>query len=254
VKFFKPKEGNMKMKHLVILVFCLALVFTTMTVKAEENHFKLYHVESPGGFEPFDVKLQDQFHKEPIPAKVIKLAFFANPVEKRHGENFYKIPDPNAHLTWYKIEEEKKPVLRTVKIENQFGGQILKVSEAMFLLVPTEKIEEGSSMPKEFNHFKAYKAEGEDIKPVTVYLRDQWDKDLVKYEIKTPAYFCNPVSKNGEPIYDSKYHLTCYFLDRKEPSPGAPKSIDTKDQFGKRQLWPQASFILCVPTKKLSWD
>lgn len=244
----------MKMKHLVIFVFCLLLVFSTMSVKAEQNHFKLYHVKSATGFEPFNVTLKDQFDKEAKTIKVVGLLFFANPVEKKHEETTFKIFDPNAHLTWYKLDKEEKPVERLVKFENQFGGQKWKIGEALFLLVPTQKIEEGSAMPEKFNHFKAYKYLGGDFEPVIVYLKDQWDKEPVKYEIKAPAYFCNPVSKNGEPIYDSNYHLACYFLDRKEPSPGAPKSINTKDQFGKRNLWPQESFVLCVPTKKIDWE
>lgn len=244
----------MKRKHLVIFVFCLALVFTTMSIRAEEpNHFKVYHVKNTTPFEPFEVKLKDQFDKDYKGAVVIQLACFANPVKKTHGKDTHPIGNPDAHLNWYRLKKEVEPVTRTVTFENQFGKQEWKLGEAVYLVVPAQKIEEGSHMPKEFNHFKAYRVKSTVFKPVTVLLYDQWDKEPVKYEVRYPNLFCNPVSKNGEPIYDKDYHLACYLLDRKEPSPGAPKSFDTKDQFGKKRLQPYDSFMLCVPTKKIGW-
>ncbi|UCH96925.1 MAG: hypothetical protein JSV88_08765, partial [Candidatus Aminicenantes bacterium] len=224
------------------------------SVSARHNHFKLYVVKSAEPFEPIVVKLKDQFDKEPHKAKLEVISYFANPVEKRHGEATYRIEFPNAHLTWYKFQTEVKPVKRGVKIKNQFGEQILLLEEPLFLAVPTQKIEPGSAMPEKFNHFKAYRVVKSDFEPKEVVLKDQWDGKPIKVKVIKPFLFCNPVvkitGKMKAPIYNEGYHLTCYFIDPKGMA-SSPKSIEIKNQFGKRRLYPQQYFVLCVPTDKL---
>jgi hypothetical protein len=112
----------MKMKQLGVLVFCLLFVLMSLSISARHNHFKLYVVKS-APFEPIEVKLKDQFDKEPYSVKLTYINYFANPVEKKHDRATYRIEFPNAHLTWYKIQTEKKPVKWEVKIKNQFGEQ-----------------------------------------------------------------------------------------------------------------------------------
>lgn len=183
----------------------------SLSVSARHNHFKLYVVKSAEPFEPIVVKLKDQFDKEPHKVKLVDILYFANPVEKRHGKATHRIAFPNAHLTWYKFKSDMKPVKRVVKIKNQFGEQKLVLGEAVFLAVPTQKIEKDSAFPKEFNHFKAYKVLEGDFKPVEVFLKDQWDRKPIKVKVIKPFLFCNPVVKYRKdkkaPIYNERYHF-----------------------------------------------
>jgi hypothetical protein len=247
----------MKMKQLGVLVFCLLFVLMSLSVSARHNHFKLYVVKSAEPFEPIEVKLKDQFNKEPYSVKLTYINYFANPVEKKHGRATYRIEFPNAHLTWYKIQTEMKPVKRVVKIKNQFGEQRLVLGEAIFLAVPTQKVEEGSAFPREFNHFIAYRVIEHDSRKAAVVLKDQFDGKPIEVKVLDPFLFCNPVVKikgdKKSPIYNKIYHLTCYYIDPKGTASSTPKSIVIKNQFGKRQLYPQHYFTLCVPTDKLEF-
>ncbi len=248
----------MKMKQLGVLVFCLLFVLMSLSISARHNHFKLYVVKSAEPFEPIVVELKDQFDKEPYKVKLTNIAYFANPVEKRHGRATYRIEFPNAHLTWYKFLTEVKPVRRMVKIKNQFGEQKLILEEAIFLAVPTQKVEPDSAMPKEFNHFKAYRVIKSDFKPTSVILKDQFDGKAIEVKVLEPFLFCNPVvkikGKEKAPIFNERYHLTCYYIDPKGMASSTPKSITIVNQLGKTRLYPQHYFNLCVPTDKLSFE
>jgi len=96
------------------------------------DHFKCY--EAKGDPVNVTVDLEDQFGVEPG-VLVKKPELFCNPVDK-NGEG---IRNPAAHLTCYWIKE--KDETRTVRIENQFGEQTLKVKNPELLWVPSEKIE-----------------------------------------------------------------------------------------------------------------
>lgn len=245
----------MKIKQWGVLIFLLLFVLMSLGVNARHNHFKLYVVKSAEPFEPIVVKLKDQFDKEPHKAKLEVISYFANPVEKIHGKATHRIVFPNAHLTWYKFKSDLKPTKRGVKIKNQFGEQILLLEEPLFLAVPTQKIEKGSAFPKEFNHFKAYRVVKSDFEPKVVVLKDQWDGKPIKVKVIKPFLFCNPVVKYTKekkaPIYNERYHLTCYYIEPKGMASSAPKSISIRNQFGEKRLYPQQYFSLCVPTDKL---
>ena len=246
----------MKMKQLGVLVFCLLFVLMSLGVSARYNHFKLYVVKSEEPFKPVVVGLKDQFDKEPHKVELVTISYFANPVEKIHNRVTYRIEFPNAHLTWYKFKTDLKPVKRVVKIKNQFGEQKLVLEEAIFLAVPTQKIVPGSAMPKEFNHFKAYRVVEGDFKPAEVILKDQFDEKPIKVKVIKPFLFCNPVEKikgrEKTPIFNKYYHLTCYYIDPKGLASSAPKSLGIVNQLGKNRLYPQQYFVLCVPTEKLA--
>jgi hypothetical protein len=246
----------MKMKQLGVLVFCLLFVMMSLSTSARYNHFKLYVVKSAEPIKPILVELKDQFDKEPHKAELEVISYFSNPVEKKHDRATYRIEFPNAHLTWYKFQTEVKPVKRAVKIKNQFGEQKLILEEALFLAVPTQKVERGSVFPREFNHFKAYRVVEGDFKPAEVTLQDQFDGKPIKVKVIKPFLFCNPVEKirgkRKTPIYNKIYHLTCYFIEPKEFASSAPRSISIVNQFGKNRLYIQQYFVLCVPTDKLA--
>jgi hypothetical protein len=243
----------MKKKHPGVLVFCLLFVFMSLSIGARVNHYKLYVVKS-APMEPIVVTLQDQFDRGIHRAKLTGIAFFANPVVKWHGDAIRRIEVPNAHLTWYKFTADVKPRKRIVKIRNQFGVQKWVLGEAKYLVVPTQKLLRESSMPKEFNHFKAYQVIEGDFRPVVVKLKDQFDKEPIKVKVFKPYFFLNPVQKNKEPIYNKRYHLACYLIDPKGPPTAAPKSFYIRNQFGKKQLFPSHYFVLCVPTEKLGFE
>ena len=113
-----------------------------------------------------------------------------------------------------------------------------------------------SDMPKEFNHFKAYRVVKADFEPKVVLLKDQWDGKPIKVKVIKPFLFCNPVVKVHEkmkaPIYNEGCHLTCCYIDPKGVA-SSPKSIEIMNQLGKHRLHPQQYFVLCVPTDKLGF-
>lgn len=215
------------------------------------DHFKVYFAKKQTPVKEFQVKLQDQFDKQPLPSTVWNVNFFANPVSKDNG----KISDSNAHLTWYQIRQiAVRP--RKVEFENQFGKQKCELGEATYLLVPTHKIETGSAMPKRLNHFKAYKVLKSDSITKKVTLVDQFDKKLQQKEtvfVSKLMYFCTPVEKNREPIYDKENHLAVYLI-KSLGSEHLPKNILIRNQFGADSLYVEKSYMLAVPTKKLSYS
>ncbi len=241
-------EDNMKIKQLVVLLLCFTFGF--MTLNAGQNHFKVYKAKPAEPFEPIGVVLMDQFHKEPFKVKLYGIEFFANPVLKRHGDKKFPIPVPNAHLTWYRFKEPR-PVKRVVKFKNQFGLQQWILGEASHLLVPTQKLMGKSSMPRKFNHFIAYKYLDGDFKPFYLELKDQFDGKPVKVKVVKPMFFCNPVSKNKEPIYNKEYHLACYIIEGGTSS--HPRSLGILNQFKKNRLYMGPAVMLCVPTGKLGF-
>jgi len=185
-----------------------------------------------------------------MPATVLNVNFFANPVSKDNG----KIYDPNAHLTWYQI---RQIAVRPMKVEfqNQFGRQKCELGEASYLLVPTQKIEPGSAMPKRLNHFKAYKVLRGDSISKKVTLVDQFDRKLQQKEtafVGKLVYFCTPVEKNNEPIYDKENHLAVYLI-KSLGSEHLPRNILIRNQFGTDSLRVEKSYMLAVPSKKLSY-
>ncbi len=231
-----------------LLVCCISLAAFTQERPVKQNHFKVYSAKSEE-IRPVFVLLKDQFTKEPSRTRLVQVRFFANPVKKTFGQTTSPIAKPNAHLTWYKFDKPETAKYK-VTFANQFGDQRWTVGEAEFLLVPTQKIEPNSSMPKDFNHFKAYKVLAGEFKPVKVELTDQFDKEgkPVTVEVTKPLFFCNPTMKNKEPIVNERYHLACYAIE-KAPATKV-QSVNTADQFAKRKLDLGPAAMLCVPTDK----
>ncbi|MCP5103650.1 MAG: hypothetical protein GY950_09740, partial [bacterium] len=82
----------------------------------KNNHFKVYRVMD-AHFNGIGVTVKDQFNKEPVDGKLSGIDYFANPVSKNNG----KIPNRQAHLTWYKLDEQGPVINRVVTFGNQFG-------------------------------------------------------------------------------------------------------------------------------------
>jgi len=98
------------------------------------DHFLLYEAFGP----PIEVPvlLDDQFviGEEVL---VVEPAFFANPVQKTHGDLTTPIVNPWGHLVFYRILGGTFFI--PVVAENQFGQSSPWLLESYYLAVPTEK-------------------------------------------------------------------------------------------------------------------
>ncbi len=79
-------------------------------------------------------------------------------------------------------------------------------------------------------------------------LQGQFDKQPEKAQLTYLNLFANPVSKNGEPIYDKNAHFTWY--DMYDPVPDPPRVVVYQNQFGKSKLITGRSYALLAPCWK----
>jgi hypothetical protein len=211
------------------------------------DHFKFYKVEPVAT--KADVSVQGQFDKDSVPVTLPEITMFGNPVSKDGG----RLINPQAHLTWYKSLQRLAEPKRAVEFENQFGTQEALLGKPVALLVPTEKVEEGSRFPEGLDHYKIYEVlEARPLKR-KVTLKDQFGAEEGVTIGKT-MYFGVPVMKrHGDrltKIVNEKGHLTIYGL-----SPPKPYKLvkETADQFGKHKLSVLESALLVLPTVKIAW-
>ena len=174
-----------------------------------------------------NVFLTDQFGE--ANAQVLSAQVFCNPVEKIHNDVVTPIRDPDAHLLMYRITTDVRDPLRKVAVSNQFGKeQILEVSRAFLLAVPTQK--DPHDPPVGLDHFECYRVTGESV-ATTVDLNDQFHEDRL-VNVLEPVQLCNPVEKiHNEivtPIEHLEDHLVCYGI---EASPFDGR-VRTDNQFG----------------------
>jgi hypothetical protein len=79
-------------------------------------------------------------------------------------------------------------------------------------------------------------------------LKGQFDERLQKIRLVLLDFFANPVSKNGEPIYNKNAHLAWY----RGPQPPEPTRFAlVENQFGKIKIWIGNGGGLLVPTQKV---
>ena len=212
------------------------------------DHLLVYEVL----YEPFpevSVLLTDQFKEENV--VVWEPVLFANPVEKTvlGSADATEIQNPDDHYVWYRIEGE--PIEKTVPINNQFGDQVLDLTYADTLAVPSEKV----AWEQPLNHFNVYWAEWAAEPPATfpaeVQLEDQFG--AITANVTFPELFANPVNKwygdDWTPISNPHNHLTFYNLAYEVTTPTWYVQID--NQLGlDQELWVQGPIMLAVPTKK----
>ncbi|UCE08457.1 MAG: hypothetical protein JSW07_10720, partial [bacterium] len=210
------------------------------------DHFKVYKIDSLAAIIPIHVDLKDQFAK--TSAGVSSPEYFANPVSK----NGQRIIDSTAHLAWHKLVDDTPVESRAIRVINQFGKFRWKLGKAVYLLVPTHKIEKGSQFPEKLDHFKCYEIlAGEELQR-KVILEDQFDRKLNRKEkvvVEKPLFFAVPVSKNGGEIFNKSDHLACYHI-APNPTPTDSMKVSFENQFGKGTLTTRESYMLCVPSKK----
>jgi hypothetical protein len=210
------------------------------------DYFKVYDVENREA--EGDVLLRGQFDKRPQKMRLRLLDFFANPVSK-NGEPMY---DKNAHLAWYRGVQPPEP-LRRVVLENQFGKFDIRTGTGYGLLVPTQKVEQGSAFPKELDHYKVYRlADVERVPEKVLKLKDQFGSDEVK--LRLPLYFAVPVMKrHGDKTYaiqNERAHFLIFSITTRD----LQKEIRLRNQFGRgTSVRVVRSVMLAAPSLKREW-
>lgn len=210
------------------------------------DYFKFYDVEDRQV--QADVLLRGQFDARPQRMRLALADFFANPVSK-NGERIY---DKSAHLTWYRGLQAAEP-MRRVTLENQFGRFNIRTGTGYGLLVPSQKVEEGSVFPRALDHFKVYRLV--DVTPVPaakIKLRDQWSSEEVA--LRAPMYFAVPVLKKyGDKqslIQNERAHLLIFGITPRDAS----RKVTLKNQFTRGvSLTVVRSVMLGAPSLKLEW-
>ena len=209
------------------------------------DHYVLYEVLGGAPVEEIAI-LNDQFSGEPD-AFVYEPVYLANPVEKEHDGVTTEIVDESAHLVFYRIVVEDEPFSTEVQIANQLGAGTFDVFDPALLAVPSTKTE--LPAPPPLDHFKGYMlADALPAIPNEVYLEDQfsafWATVTETYE------FCNPVEKNGEPLWYPDNHLMLFDIIHGELFPDW--DVTVSNQFGPQHLVVGSPIKLAVPTWKLA--
>jgi hypothetical protein len=97
------------------------------------------------------------------------------------------------------------------------------------------------------DHYKCYDVlDWEDFPQIPVKLGDQFG--FTSNEVVSPAFLCNPVSKNGEVILYPDVHLVCYRIIQEQPDP--ERRVLISNQFHDIQMSVKDGRLLCVPSKK----
>ena len=82
-----------------------------------------------------------------------------------------------------------------------------------------------------------------------VGLQGQFDKQPEKAQVTYLNLFANPVSKNGEPIYDKNAHFNWY--DLMDPTPDPTRVVAFENQFGEQKIYIGSACALLVPAQKV---
>ncbi len=97
------------------------------------------------------------------------------------------------------------------------------------------------------DYFKFYDVENRDAQG-DLQVRGQFDKRPVPMRLRLLDFFGNPVSKNGERLFDKNAHLAWYRgVQPAEP----PRRVVLENQFGKFEIITGTGWGLLVPTEKI---
>jgi hypothetical protein len=97
------------------------------------------------------------------------------------------------------------------------------------------------------DYFKFYDVENR-AADGDVLLQGQFDRGPQKMQVRLLDFFANPVSKNGEPLFDKNAHLAWY---RGVQPPEPPRRVVLENQFGKFDIRTGTGYGLLVPTHKM---
>jgi hypothetical protein len=217
------------------------------------DHLKCYRTRRISAFVPNGVNLEDQF--ENVDMTLLRPYRLCNPVNKE-GEG---INDPTEHQMCYQIRDtvaQPRFRRRDVRVENQFGVQILVVTRPETLCTPAEK--DGIASDLNGDRMKCYrvvqKVGFRDFEERVVTLEDQFETK--ETNVLKPVLLCNPTELDGDPITSPTCHQVCYRID---DVPGqeefTPVPVTVEDEFYDFSVDPfrgecrQVS-LLCVPSLK----
>jgi hypothetical protein len=99
---------------------------------ADPTHYQCYEVTSYEGPAGINVKLRDQFGQTQV--TLAKPHFLCTPVQK----NNMRPRDTRTHFVCY-YGYEGQPVNKKVRVQNQFGKDVLGVGKPVFVCVPSIK-------------------------------------------------------------------------------------------------------------------
>ena len=221
------------------------------------DHLKCYRTRRISAFVPNGVTLEDQF--ENVDMTVLRPYRMCNPVDKE-GEG---INDPTEHQMCYQIRDTvAQPRFRRkeVRVENQFGEQILVVTRPETLCTPAEKDDIVSDLNGD--RMKCYrvvqKVGMRDFEERVVTLQDQFETK--ETTVIKPVLLCNPTALDGDPITSPTCHQVCYRIDDVPGQPEfVPVPVTVEDEFydlsvnAFRGECRQVS-LLCVPSLKTELD
>jgi len=97
------------------------------------------------------------------------------------------------------------------------------------------------------DYFKFYDVENL-VAEAALLLRGQFDRRPQEMKLRLLDFFGNPVSKNGEPLYDKQAHLAWY--RGVQPSEPIRRAV-LENQFGKFDIRTGTGYGLLVPTQKI---
>ncbi len=110
----------------------------------------------------------------------------------------------------------------------------------------------GPSCGLMLDHFKCYQARTtrgtSRFASVTVTETDEFE--TIQSLVRKPGELCNPVSKNGNSMFDPTAHLACYATKDARTGAFAKRDVIISNQFGVQRLTVQKPYQLCVPTEK----
>jgi hypothetical protein len=233
-----------------------------LTLAGGTDHYTCYVTTDQTKNVPIPITLVDQFSGNVAPSASAAL-YLCNPVAKTFSGVTGVIVDDTTHLVLYQLTQKPPTIYKTVIINNQFGLDTLHVSSPALVAVPTLKDTLGTRASLDtLSHFACYVVANGPSANLRVGLQDQFFTTPQAVVVKTPQYFCNPVTKTHggyvSHIPAHTDHLVCYNV---APSVNPPKTFQTvavENQFEGFDTWDVFKIgplqFLCVPSQKLGWS
>ena len=157
--------------------------------------------------------------------------------------------DPQ-HLAGYKIRDHGGVTRRRDQVVvNQFGSATVDLSRPDLFLVPSAKGLDTLPQPitPTINHFECYRVTHGRTRIPTVHVDDQFGS--LTLSVRRPVRLCEPVQKNGEPIFPSTVTLMCYQVKPLGPLSDVPDRAFINNQFGNDIFQLRGPRELCVPSE-----
>jgi hypothetical protein len=223
------------------------------------DHFLCYRAD------PINPKLQ----RHPVVLKdqlamrrgtAVGLLRLCNPAQKTSQGRTTSIRNPRAHLACYELTKVSPVLAQTkVAIQNQLEGPTrFALVKAVELCLPSGKslvLRGTPPLARGLEHFECYTLKPTKIfSPITVTLRDQFDKKSWRARVLGWSRLCIPVSKRsgakntGAPVRNGHDHLLCYTISEQ---PGfEQRQVVINNQFKRATLTALGTESLCVPSVK----